>query len=86
MSEEHNHSDHGCCGHEQDCRAGDETPCETRLNPEVRADSQTTLRVAGMDCADEIEAKRAQATAKQPQPADSGLASRTLYSHGENES
>lgn len=30
--------------------------------------------------------KRAQVTAKESQPADSGLAAVTLYSHGENES
>ena len=86
MSEEHKHSGHGCCGHEHDGRESGETPRETVFNDDIKATKQTTLRVAGMDSADEVEAERAQPTAKQPQPADSGLASRTLYSHGENES
>jgi Zn2+/Cd2+-exporting ATPase len=33
-----------------------ETPRETILNPNVEADAQTTLKVAGMDCADEVAA------------------------------
>jgi len=52
MSEEHK-QDHGACcgGHDQ------EPPKEIRdLNADVKANSQTTLRVAGMDCPDEIAA------------------------------
>jgi Zn2+/Cd2+-exporting ATPase len=52
MSEEHKH-DHGACcgGHDQ------EPPKAARvLNADVKANSQTTLRVAGMDCPDEIAA------------------------------
>ena len=56
MSEEHKHSDHGCCGHEHDSCESDEAPREAVLSPEIRANSQTTLRVAGIDCADEVEA------------------------------
>ncbi len=56
MSDEHKHADHGCCGHDHDCSDAAGTPREAVLNPEVRASSQTTLRVAGMDCADEVEA------------------------------
>jgi Zn2+/Cd2+-exporting ATPase len=56
MSEEHKHSDHDCCGHEHDSCGHAETPRDAILNPEVLAGSQTTLRVAGMDCADEVEA------------------------------
>lgn len=33
-----------------------ETPHETVLNPNAQADAQTTLKVAGMDCPDEIAA------------------------------
>lgn len=31
-------------------------PHESVLNPDVQAGAQTTLKVAGMDCADEVEA------------------------------
>ena len=34
----------------------DKTPRESVLNPDVQADAQTTLKVAGMDCADEVAA------------------------------
>src|SRR5207245_902222 len=43
-------------GHEHDCCGHDETPQESVLNPSIQASAQTTLRVAGMDCADELEA------------------------------
>ncbi len=52
MSDDHKH-DHGACcaGHTH------EAAKEARvLNPDVKASSQTTLRVAGMDCPDEIAA------------------------------
>lgn len=41
-----------CCGHD------DERPAKERsvLNPGAAGDAKTTLRVAGMDCADEVEA------------------------------
>lgn len=55
MSEEHKHSDHDCCGHEHYSCGHAETPRDAILKPEVLAGSQTTLRVAGMDCADEVE-------------------------------
>ncbi len=52
MSEDHKHDHSACCGgHDQ------EPPKESRvLNADVKANSQTTLRVAGMDCPDEIAA------------------------------
>lgn len=52
MSDDHKHEHGACCsGHDQ------EPPKETRvLNADVKANSQTTLRVAGMDCPDEIAA------------------------------
>ncbi len=56
MSEDRKDSDHGCCGHDHDYSDVAETPREAVLNPEVHANSQTTFRVAGMDCADEVEA------------------------------
>lgn len=56
MSEEHKHSDHGCCGHTHDCSKPDEKPHESVLNSGVQANVQTTLYVAGMDCPDEIAA------------------------------
>jgi Cd2+/Zn2+-exporting ATPase len=56
MSNEHEHSDQGCCGHDHDCCGRDKSPRETVLNPDAKASGQTTLRVAGMDCADEVEA------------------------------
>ena len=39
-----------------DSKAGPETAQASVLNPKVEADAQTTLRVAGMDCPDEIAA------------------------------
>lgn len=47
-----------CC---QNCGCGsnggkDKTPRESVLNPGVQADARTTLKVGGMDCADEVEA------------------------------
>ncbi len=52
MSDEHKHGNcGGCCGgHDH------EASKEARvLNTEVEASDQTTLRVSGMDCADEVE-------------------------------
>lgn len=45
----------------QSCGCGsngdkDKTPRESVLNPNAQANAQTTLKVAGMDCADEVEA------------------------------
>src|SRR6185369_1940885 len=51
-SHEHEH-EHGCCGgHDQS------KPAKERavLNADAAGKIQTTLRVAGMDCADEVEA------------------------------
>lgn len=53
MSEARQHGSCGTCcgGHDE------EPPAEARvLNADVKANSQTTLRVAGMDCPDEIAA------------------------------
>lgn len=44
---DHSHHDHG---------AAETTPTNVALNPGASGDVQTTLRVAGMDCADEVEA------------------------------
>jgi Cd2+/Zn2+-exporting ATPase len=41
--------------HDHDREQGD-APIKIALNPEARGDRQTTLRVAGMDCAVEVEA------------------------------
>ena len=49
MSEDCKH-----CG--GDSKAGQETAQASVLNPKVEADAQTTLKVAGMDCPDEIAA------------------------------
>ena len=52
MSDDHKHEHGACCG------GHDHEPAkEARvLNADVKANSQTTLRVAGMDCPDEIAA------------------------------
>ncbi len=52
MSDGHKHDHTACCGgHDH------EPPKESRvLNAKVEASGQTTLRVAGLDCADEVEA------------------------------
>jgi Cd2+/Zn2+-exporting ATPase len=44
---DHSHHDHG---------AEHSTPKNVALNPDASGELQTTLRVAGMDCADEVEA------------------------------
>lgn len=51
MSDSHNHTSNCCGGHE-----GIPTDQELVLNPDVVAGEQTTLRVMGMDCADEVAA------------------------------
>ena len=52
---EHRHDD-GCCSHELPCGGHEEAPREAVLNPDADASERTTLKVAGMDCADEVEA------------------------------
>jgi len=49
----HNHEGEGCCEHDH----GTEQPAPQNiaLNPDAKGDRETTLRVAGMDCADEVE-------------------------------
>ena len=42
--------------HEQHCGEHKEASRETVLNPAAKASNQTTLRVAGMDCAEEVDA------------------------------
>ncbi len=59
---EHQH-DEGHEKHQVKCCEGDKTcdskaPQTVALNPKVAGGSSTTLRVAGMDCADEVEAIR----------------------------
>ena len=52
MSDEHKHEHGGCCG------GHDHEPKKESLvlNADVRVSGETILRVAGMDCADEVEA------------------------------
>ncbi len=50
MSGEHRHD------HEHKHDHGNEAPTNIALNPDAKGDIETTLRVAGMDCADEVEA------------------------------
>ncbi len=54
MSHEHNdeHKD-DCCGHHDHTKAAPES---IALNPDAKGDQQTTLRITGMDCADEVAA------------------------------
>jgi Cd2+/Zn2+-exporting ATPase len=51
---DHNHAGHDHSHH--DHGAEHSTPKNVALNPDASGDKQTTLRVAGMDCADEVEA------------------------------
>jgi Cd2+/Zn2+-exporting ATPase len=50
MAHEHKHD------HNNEHGDPDEGPKSSALNPDARGNIQTTLRVAGMDCADEVEA------------------------------
>ena len=50
MAHEHEHD------HKHEHGDPDEGPKSIALNPDARGNIQTTLRVAGMDCADEVEA------------------------------
>ena len=54
MSQEHNdeHKDDCCSGHDHSKAA----PESIALNPDAKGDLQTTLRITGMDCADEVAA------------------------------
>jgi Cd2+/Zn2+-exporting ATPase len=49
--EPHRHDEHECCAH-------DRLPPETELNPSAAGSRQTTLQVAGVDCAEEVSAIR----------------------------
>jgi Zn2+/Cd2+-exporting ATPase len=49
--EPHRHDEHECCTH-------DTLPPETELNPSAAGSLQTTLEVAGVDCAEEVSAIR----------------------------
>ena len=52
-------SDHDdCCDHRHAHEhAGNKTaPASIALNPDAKGTNETTLRIAGMDCADEVEA------------------------------
>jgi Zn2+/Cd2+-exporting ATPase len=49
--EPHRHDEHKCCTH-------DTLPPETELNPSATGSLQTTLRVAGVDCGEEVSAIR----------------------------
>jgi len=47
----------GCSGeHEHEHGKGSQTPKNIALNPDAQSSVETTLRVSGMDCADEVEA------------------------------
>ena len=54
----HQHADEKAhAGHDHSVHAGEaETPTTIALNTSKSGDEETTLRVAGMDCADEVEA------------------------------
>ena len=57
----HEHKDHGHChSHEEECCGGHDhdKPAKERMvmDAEAAGNIRTTLRVAGMDCADEVEA------------------------------
>ena len=47
--EPHRHDEHECCAHETSL-------AETELNPSTAGSIQTTLQVAGVDCAEEVSA------------------------------
>src|ERR1700758_5649942 len=49
--EPHRHDEHECCAH-------DTLQPETELNPSAAGSLQTTLQVAGVDCAEEVSAIR----------------------------
>jgi Cd2+/Zn2+-exporting ATPase len=52
----HDHSHGSCChGHDHDAPKK-EAPASLQLDPQAEGNVQTTLRVAGMDCADEVAA------------------------------
>ncbi|SDT90958.1 Cd2+/Zn2+-exporting ATPase [Verrucomicrobium sp. GAS474] len=54
---DHSHKEKGdCCGHDHDHGKPDAKPQSIALNAESKGNLETTLRVAGMDCADEVEA------------------------------
>jgi Cd2+/Zn2+-exporting ATPase len=60
---EHNHGQdhdhdhcHKCCDHNHDHSSKQSAPKSIALNSESAGNLQTVLRVAGMDCADEVEA------------------------------
>ncbi len=44
-----------CCDHKHE-HSRDEAPRNIALNPDAKGEIETTLRIAGMDCADEVEA------------------------------
>ncbi len=48
------HHGHDCCGHAHG--KSSDSPQNIALNPQASGRIETTLRVAGMDCADEVEA------------------------------
>ena len=48
---EHHHHGNECCAHEA-------APTEITLNPSAAGKLQTTLRVAGLDCAEEVSVIR----------------------------
>ena len=45
----HHHHENQCCAHEA-------APTEINLKPSVAGNLQTTLQVAGVDCAEEVSA------------------------------
>jgi copper chaperone CopZ len=49
--EPHRHDENECCAHEA-------APTEVELNPSAAGNLQTTLQVAGVDCAEEVSAIR----------------------------
>ena len=52
----HDHAGHGHTHDHQDEHAHAPGPAETVLNPDAHAERETTLTIAGMDCAEEVAA------------------------------
>ena len=54
----HDHDEGAACSNNQEHHHSDadKAPTKIALNPDAKGDIETTLRIAGMDCADEVEA------------------------------
>jgi Cd2+/Zn2+-exporting ATPase len=56
MNSENSHGGSSEHGHEHEHDKGSQSPKNIALNPDARGSVETTLRISGMDCADEVEA------------------------------